>query len=299
MDDTKPRLFETAMAMRAMLNLGYKDTDYALAEIIDNSIEANAKNIDVIIVQALGGNTRSVWQVKTIAVLDDGYGIDPSLLTRVLSFGYGTHRDASFVPESESFGKLGKFGVGLPNASISQAKDISVYSWQGGTDKTYVSELFVEKILSGQEESQRSARKASLPNAIRQIIQTLGITLGNSGTLVIWDRVTDRCSWSKGSTLMDKVEETAGRIFRKFIYDKGVKIRVTIFNENKLDRPVFEPRFVRVNDPMFLMSGSIADSYRESDNIPIPPSESLFNRYPPESYDSFDLIVPFTNNKNE
>lgn len=295
MEQPQPKLFETAMAMRAMLNLGYKNTDYALAEIIDNSIEANAKNIDILVVQALGGNTRSVWRNKMIAVLDDGSGIEPGNLTRVLSFGFGTHADASLTPGAMSFGKLGKFGVGLPNASISQAKDISVYSWQNGTESTYVSELFVEKILSGVEETQHPAELRQIPPNFQQMFQTLGIKLGEHGTLVVWDRVTDRCSWSKGSTLMDNVELTAGRIFRKFIYERGVKIRITVFKEGAYDSPAIPTRFIRVNDPMFLMKNSVADSYREDDKITVPADQSLFKPYPPESVSCFDLQVPYTN----
>lgn len=299
MENNKPRLFETAMVLKAMMNLGYKHTDAAVAEIIDNSIEADAKNIDVIVIQAPGGKTRSVWQVKTIAVLDDGCGIEPELLTRILSFGYGTHRDASRTPEAESFGKLGKFGVGLPNASISQAKDVSVYSWQGGIENTYVTELFVDKILSGDEESQHPAKAAKIPNSLSSIFNALKIKISNSGTLVVWDRVTERCNWSKGTTLVDKVEERVGRVFRKFIDSRRVKIRISVFNENKLDKSIIEPKFVRVNDPLFLMPNSIADSFRSEDKIPIPEGESLFNRYPPESYTCFDLKVPFRNSNDE
>lgn len=299
MENNKPRLFETAMALKAMMNLGYKHTDAAVAEIIDNSIEAGAQNIDVIVIQAPGGKTRSVWQVKTIAVLDEGCGIEPELLSRILSFGYGTHRDASRTPNADSFGKLGKFGVGLPNASISQAKDISVYSWQGGIENTYVSKLFVDKILSGDEESQHPAEPARIPNSLSSIFNSLGIKVSNSGTLVVWDRVTDRCNWAKGTTLVDKVEERVGRVFRKFIHSGKVKIRISVFNENKLDKSIVEPKFVRVNDPLFLMPNSIADSFRKEDDISIPEGESLFNRYPPESYTCFDLKVPYQNVNGE
>ena len=295
MTEVKPRLFETALALKAMMNLGYKTTDFALAEIIDNSIEAGAENIDVAVIQSLGGKSRSVWQIKKICVLDDGSGIEPDLLSRVLSFGYGTHRDASVTPDAESFGKLGKFGVGLPNASISQAKDIYVYSWQNGINSTFVSELLVDKILSGDADSQTPAQQIVFPQSLNQVFTAMGAELKKSGTCVVWDRVTDRCSWSKGVTLLDKVELLVGRIFRKFINNKKVKIRIAIFNDSDLSSPIIKPQFVRANDPMFLMHGTIADGYRELDKIPIPSSESLFYPVPPQSIDIFDIKVPFTN----
>lgn len=43
-------LFNPA-ALRAQLRSGYKNTDYAISEIIDNSIEAGASKVDIFLVQ--------------------------------------------------------------------------------------------------------------------------------------------------------------------------------------------------------------------------------------------------------
>lgn len=48
-DSRQPDLFAPADAIDAFIDSGYKSTDYALAEILDNSIEAGAKNIHILI----------------------------------------------------------------------------------------------------------------------------------------------------------------------------------------------------------------------------------------------------------
>ena len=116
-------LFSPAAALRAQIRSGYKSTDYALAEIIDNSIEAKAKRIDVYVVQGYvppenpGEGSRGRQGILRIITVDDGCGIEPSTLSRVLTFGYGTHLDQT-DGIIDGYGKLGKFGYGLPNASV-------------------------------------------------------------------------------------------------------------------------------------------------------------------------------------
>lgn len=41
------------LAIRAMRDSGYRNTDYALAELIDNSIQAKATQVDVICLEVL------------------------------------------------------------------------------------------------------------------------------------------------------------------------------------------------------------------------------------------------------
>lgn len=81
-------LFNPATALRAQLNSGYKNADYALSEIIDNSIEAGAKNIDLLIIQSQRQQgTRTVWRTNKVVVLDDGHGMPEGILNKALTFG--------------------------------------------------------------------------------------------------------------------------------------------------------------------------------------------------------------------
>ena len=123
-------LFNPAMALKAQLNSGYRNADYALAEIVDNSIEAHAKNIDIFIIQKRSKEGRQVWRTDKVAVLDDGHGMSEKILSSALTFGYGTHVKEAPQVYSDARGKMGKFGYGLPNSSVSQARKVSVWSWQ-------------------------------------------------------------------------------------------------------------------------------------------------------------------------
>ena len=75
------QLFVPADVIDAFIDSGYKSTGYALAEILDNSIDAGAQNIHILIVQAVERRVRSVWQFNKIAVFDDGCGMAPDLLS--------------------------------------------------------------------------------------------------------------------------------------------------------------------------------------------------------------------------
>src|SRR5439155_3631285 len=75
-----------------------------------------------------------------LSVLDDGCGMDKRTLRQALRFG-GSSR---FNDRSG----LGRYGMGLPNSSLSQARRVDVYSWlrPGGVLHTY---LDVDEIAAG------------------------------------------------------------------------------------------------------------------------------------------------------
>ena len=91
----------------ALRNSGYKDIESAMAEIVDNSIQAKAKNVLVIIKDRVPSwGKRS--QVYEVAFLDDGMGMTAEWVQGCLRFGNGTRRTEK---------GMGKFGVGLPQSS--------------------------------------------------------------------------------------------------------------------------------------------------------------------------------------
>ena len=226
-------LFRTSDVMRAMLDNGYKSTDYAIAEIIDNSIEAQAKHIDILVFQSSQlVKQRYRSRISKIAIVDDGCGMAPSLLSKVLTFGYGTHSQNYASLKGSTFGRMGKYGFGLPNSSSSQSDVVHVYSWQNGLESTYKTSLFVQRIIEGKESTQRQAVLEPIPSELRQKLESIGHQLGSSGTLVLWDDCCpDRTTWKVASTLIDKTERTCGRIFRKFIDGEHVVIRMALFDE--------------------------------------------------------------------
>lgn len=104
----------------ALRNTGYKNIESAVAEIIDNAEEANAKNAFVILGEHIDPSSgRKV--IHEIGFLDDGSGMDTSTLGTCLGIGFTTRTGRR---------GLGRFGVGLPQASLYACPEVIVYSWQ-------------------------------------------------------------------------------------------------------------------------------------------------------------------------
>ena len=83
---------------------GYRDAAMAIGELIDNSIQTIANEVEVLVKEALvQSGSRKTWQVQQIAVLDNGKGMEPTLLQRALRFGDGEHHhDAKGMGSLES-----------------------------------------------------------------------------------------------------------------------------------------------------------------------------------------------------
>ena len=95
--------------------IGYS-LEAAVADIIDNSIAAGAMNVDLFFFPIDGAY---------IAVLDDGVGMNTDELNSAMQYGSknpNAERDAN---------DLGRFGLGLKTASLSQCRCLSVVTKQG------------------------------------------------------------------------------------------------------------------------------------------------------------------------
>jgi hypothetical protein len=99
--------------VRGMRDIGYKSTSFAIAEIVDNAMQASAERIDIVF--GLSGSKPS-----QIAIIDDGHGMEPKMVRASLVWGAGTRAD--------SRDGFGKYGYGLPSASVSQCHRVTVYS---------------------------------------------------------------------------------------------------------------------------------------------------------------------------
>src|SRR5262245_35831665 len=101
-----------------MRSSGYRDTAHAIAELIDNSIQAGETlrepvDVELICVDETDFSSGSARRrMKRIAVIDNAIGMDATVLRESLQFGKGTHLKSSAQKG------IGKFGMGLPNASI-------------------------------------------------------------------------------------------------------------------------------------------------------------------------------------
>jgi len=102
--------------MESMRAVGYS-TEAAIADLIDNSLSADAKAIHV---------QYDASDSPYVAILDNGVGMDSDELTAAMRHGSSNpadHRDAS---------DLGRFGLGLKTASLSQCRKLTVITRKDG-----------------------------------------------------------------------------------------------------------------------------------------------------------------------
>jgi len=111
-ENTDFNIVPASLAVKAMRDSGYKNAAYAIAELVDNAVQATATVVEILcqeeeeLVQQ-----RTRIRLKKIAVIDNGKGMNAVELRRALQFGNGGRlNDRS---------GMGRFGMGLPNSSIS------------------------------------------------------------------------------------------------------------------------------------------------------------------------------------
>jgi len=230
------------LAIRAMRDNGYKNAAYAIAELIDNSIQHGSTEVELICLEeTIMLNSRNVSRIKKIAILDNGYGMDSKTLQMALQFGNGTHLD-----RDKQVG-ISKFGMGLPSSSISQAKKVEVWSWQKSSTSALYTYLDLDSIISKEMDEVPEPVKEKIP----EIFKKMGKSFSESGTLVVWSNI-DKCIWKTAGTIIDHSEFLIGRVYRKFLHNKKVKIRMAGYNYSNLKQPVID-RFAMPNDPLYLM----------------------------------------------
>ena len=104
--------------IKSIAEQGYS-LETSLADLIDNSISADARHVEVII------NTDTEPFVLFLA--DDGAGMDEDTLKKSMHF------PSSFLENVRSVNDLGRFGLGLKTASFSQSRKFTVLSRKKGT----------------------------------------------------------------------------------------------------------------------------------------------------------------------
>ena len=122
--------------IEATRDTGYKSTGSAIAELVDNALEASAKRVDVTIEHAVNA---AATHDSIIRVTDDGTGMTPAVMRLALQFG-GSTRFGSRVA-------TGRYGMGLPNGGLSQARRLEVFTWTNSS-RVWSSYLDVDEIAA-------------------------------------------------------------------------------------------------------------------------------------------------------
>ena len=230
------------LAVKAMRDNGYKNTAYALAELMDNSIQADATSVELLCGETtLTLDHRKRDRIHQIAVLDNGKGMNAKTLWQALEFGNGTH-----LEEKHQKG-IGRFGMGLPASSMSQCMKVEVWSWQDGVENALYTHLDLEKIKNKEMTDVPEPEKKAIPDVWKKV----GKSFGKTGTLVVWSTL-DRLMWKSAPTIITNSEFVIGRMYRRFLEKGTIKIRMVGFD---FDNPatVKLDQLAVPNDPGYLM----------------------------------------------
>lgn len=211
--------------MESTRAIGYS-IESAVADIIDNSIAAKAKCIDIFF------NTNST---PFIAIIDDGVGMDSLAITEAMRYG------STSPTEQRDANDLGRYGLGLKTASLSQCRKLTVVSKQADS---YVARRWdLDYILH--------TKKWSLEQLSEDEIQDLpGIEHLNNkahGTMVLWQQL-DKIQLGGLSveksveSKMQSTKEHLELVFHRFLAgERSSKLKIAI---NNIDLKPFDPFFV-------------------------------------------------------
>ena len=265
--DADRSLFPSSFTIRALRDSRYHNMAYAIAELVDNSIEAGAPLIELLCMEEPQmARVRTRPLVSEIAVLDNGTGMDATILLEALKFGGGTRHDSDRG--------IGKYGMGLPTSSMSQCKRVDVWSWQGGLSTVWHSSIDADDIESGDHLVPLPDQETPIPEIWRRAGSD-EIYEHRSGTLVVWSKL-DKIQWKTSRALIDNTSREVGRIHRHYI-DAGIHtMRAASFLKNQPSQLEPEMRFV-ANDPLYLMNPT---------SVPEPPwdKEPMFTQWGPTKY---------------
>lgn len=260
----------------ALRNSGYKDIESAMAEIVDNSIQAEAKNVLVIIKDRVPSWGRRS-QVYEVAFIDDGTGMTPEWVQGCLRFGNGTRKVAK---------GMGKFGVGLPQSSLYACPRVEVYSWQNGIDNCYRSYLDVDKIANKKQKKIEPAEKIDIPDEYQKYLKK-GLKLVDNefdftehGTLVLW-KTCDNVVPSTVSALFKRLSFSFGKKYRHLIHKQDSNIFLIHDTKDQYNEKVLP------NDPLLLMKENLVlgdpnDVAKLQKKTYAPGSEPIFELYKTE-----------------
>ncbi len=274
------KIVDAYLALNALRQVGYRNTATAVAELVDNSIEAEAKNITIFTLSDREKVAkRTIYRVQKIAVLDDGIGMTPEQLGCCLSLGWGTRLDTREG--------LGRFGFGLKGSSISQAELVDVYSWQNG--EVYRAYLDLKEIRDNEQQYLKGVEKAELP---REIVDAAGDSIGQSGTLVVWSEL-DGVDFKRPDTLFTRMQDELCRIYRHFLDDNddyGTRRNVRLVDYDLGEKKIKNSHELKPNDPLYLLEPSnCPDSDGKATNVEFEKPYSIKVEYAPGEFSEVQI----------
>ena len=194
--DSEPEYFDAspsaAFLMESIRDCGYS-IETAIADLIDNSITAESQNIEILLINDENGN-------PMLSIEDDGVGMTQIELLQAMKL---CSKDRYQI---RSKNDLGRFGMGLKTASLSQCRQLTVESNMNGQSTSMTWDL---------DDLQKIDDWKVKNNFLKS---------RNKGTKVIWKKI-DRANLnidtpSTNSTIRN-IRDHLGLVFHRYIDSKN------------------------------------------------------------------------------
>jgi anti-sigma regulatory factor (Ser/Thr protein kinase) len=223
-------LTQAGQALESSRDSGF-DLSAAVGEVVDNSAEAGASKIRIRTMRIDDGAT-----IDQIGMADDGAGVDPDILANVLSLGYSSRYNSRTG--------MGRFGMGLKLASLSQGRRIDVYTKRLDSTVIFHTYLDLDEVESGDQQELGVTELDAFPADYADLMAhpKTGEPF-TSGTLVVWSKVDRLAEGGRyGASLDERIKDLVkflARAYRKYI-DQGLFLEL-------------DGTTVTLHDPLFLL----------------------------------------------
>jgi hypothetical protein len=229
----KVSLVSTGRAVASLRESDF-DTCSAVGEVIDNSLQAESSNIKMVLHEkeiSGRGITRGTKVVHKCAFGDDGIGMDADTLHHCLQLGFSSrYNDRKGI---------GRFGVGMTLAAISQCQRIEIYSKTKGTTGWLKTHIDLEEIVD--DPNIPEPAPSELPDEYRDLAGA------ESGTLVVWDK------FDRQPDSLENVKHWVRRTYRKFIGTERVENGKIIVVDNAVSI-VLNGEILTPFDPLYAVT---------------------------------------------
>lgn len=214
-----------ASLMQSLRAFGY-DISTAIADLIDNSITAQAENIFV----NFEWNNGDPW----VAIADDGYGMTEPELFEAMKTGGKNPLDKR-TPDD-----LGRFGLGLKTASFSQCKRLTVATKKSG-NSVYIRCWDLDIVTA---ENAWILLKSASDNANKLIANYFRIH--ENGTTVIWEKL-DRIV--PGTNINDEEYQNAFLSYARAVKDHIAMVFSAYMHGTRKVQFYLNDRLIQMWDP--------------------------------------------------
>lgn len=203
MTDKIESIPEARLLLMSLRSVGYTE-ETAIADIIDNSISAEATEIRIVF----------DWSQQRILIVDNGIGMNSESLIKNMRIG------SADPHEIRTSNDLGRFGMGMKTAAFSLGKRLTVVTKENGIYSNATWDLDAVLDIGW-----------NLLIQDHDALQELEEIIGERGTVIAiekLDRLIDASNSSKSKTRFYKAIDRTGKhislTFHRFIEEDGLKL---------------------------------------------------------------------------